>query len=337
MSVLHLVYGLRVASNLPLPCLPVLEEICPAHLQITLKQPTEFAFKFDASGSSFFYSSANSDADGRPLLRVCTVNQGAHFVFLYSDGPRFAVDRAGQAIWADWPDGYSLEDACTYLVGPVIAFALRLRGAVCLHASAIAVGDQAIALVGVPGAGKSTMAAAFAHLGFPVLSDDVAVLTDQGDQFLVQPGYPRINLWPDSVRSLFGTQDALPPITPTWDKRYLALGQNDHRFQAIAMPLGAVYILGERDPAGSTPMLEKLEAREAFMMLVANTYVNYLLDGNMRNREFDVLSRLVANLPVRRANSVVDPNKIFELCETISADARHFAGRNSTTAAAKSS
>ena len=64
------------------------------------------------------------------------------------------MERHGREIWADWPEDYTLEDASTYLIGSVIAFALRLRGIVCLHASAIAVGGQAIALMGAPGAVK---------------------------------------------------------------------------------------------------------------------------------------------------------------------------------------
>ena len=44
-------------------------------------------------------------------------------------------NRQGREIWADWPEGYSLEDACTYLIGQVINFALRLQAFTSLHAS----------------------------------------------------------------------------------------------------------------------------------------------------------------------------------------------------------
>jgi len=55
---------------------------------------------------------------------------------------------------------------------------------------------------------------------------------------------------------------------------------------------------------------------------VANSYANYLLDQEMRRTEFDVLSRIVAEIPVRRVRSQDEPSAIFDLCEAISGDAR---------------
>src|SRR5262249_61728973 len=110
--------------------------------------------------------------------------------------------------------------------GPIFGFLLRLRGVTCLHASAIAVDGRAIALIGPPGAGKSTTAAAFTQQGYPALSEDVVALCDLGDSFLVPPGYPLILFVPGSVQALFGSKDALPPLTPNWDKRYLDLTPN---------------------------------------------------------------------------------------------------------------
>lgn len=310
-----------MASNLPLPGLSVCGEDGPTDLRILLKEPKEFASRFSTSLSQVSYTSPHSDGDGESILQVGTPGDDRYIGFYYSDGARFAIEGQGREIWADWPENYSLEDACTYLVGPVIAFALRLRGFTCLHASSIAISGRAIALLGQPGVGKSTTAAAFARLGYSVLSDDVVFLVDRGSQFLVQPGYPRINLWPDSVRALFGSEGALPRITPTWGKSYLPLDQNGYRFQAAPLPLGAIYMLVAQERGLAAPVLEECAPGEAFMALVANTYVNYLLDANMRSREFDVLGRVVANVPVRRMRRAADPSRIFELCESIVADA----------------
>ena len=320
----HVAYGLGISANLPIPGLPVHSKRVAVDLQISLKEKSVFPSTFPTPPDNFFYTSPISDADSQPNLRVGTFADGKCIGFFYSDGARFAIEQQGREIWADWPDDYALEDACTYLVGPVIAFALRLRGQICLHASALAVGGRAIALLGQPGAGKSTTAAVFARLGYSILSDDIAVLDDRGDHFLVQPGYPRVNLWPESVQALFGSADALPKITPTWGKMYLPLDQNGHRFQATPLPLGGIYMLAEREPGLAAPIIESFTASEALMTLVGNTYVHYALNADMRSREFELLGRVVAGVPVRRVRTAADSSKIFALCKTIATDAEQF-------------
>jgi hypothetical protein len=326
LSVSHVVYGLRIETNIPLPGCHLQSHPDETDLRILLKQEKSACpSPLLVPPSEFSYVSPHQDVQGQEVLRVGLLAGGQYFGFFYSDGARFAVEREGREILAHWPEGYTLEDACTYLVGPVIAFVLRLRGVTCLHASAIAVGDRAIALMGAPGAGKSTTAAAFAHRGFPVLSDDVVALSDRGDHFLVQPGYPRVNLWPDSVRTLCGSEDALPHITPTWGKRYLPLGENGHSFGSKPLRLGAIYILSEREVDPSGQAVEEFSGSEAFVNLVCNTYLNYLLDARMRKMDFEVLGRVAAAVPVRRVRPAKDPARVFDLCERIADDARQLA------------
>ena len=188
---------------------------------------------------------------------LSTLAGGGYYRLLYSDGTEFIVDRTGTRIWATWPDTLTLEDMATYLLGPVLGFVLRLRGITCLHASAVAIGDQAIAFLGTAGAGKSTAAVAFAERGYPALSDDVAALSDQEHTFFVQPGYPLLRLWPSTIATLYGPMDTLPRLTPTWDKRYLDLTQNGYRFQQEPLPLAAIYILDERRPDPTAPFPDK--------------------------------------------------------------------------------
>lgn len=304
-----------------LPGLPLQPDLEVPDVRLQLKDPEAFPASPPVFGEDL-YSSVDSARSGQPNLRVGRFPGREYFGFLYGDGTRFAVERRGHKVSADWPECHTPEDACTYLLGPVLGFVLRLRGVVSLHASAVALGDGAFALVGLPGTGKSTAAAAFALAGFSVLSDDVVALADQGAQFLVQPGYPRVNLWPDSVHSLFGSEDALPRVAPTWEKRYLQLDQNGHHFASRPLPLGAIYILDTRDSCLSAPIIEGIAGKEAFIALVANTYVNYLLDQDMRRREFDVLGRLVSEIPVRRVRPPAESSAIFSLCKAIAADAK---------------
>jgi len=314
----QLVYGLRITSNCAVPGLSADDGSGDGDVELHLNDGFEFPALF---GPEFLYTSEDTDDSGQPLLRVARLRNGAYGLF-YSDGPRFAVDPQGRKIVADWPPGYSLEDVATYLSGPVLAFVLRLRGLVCLHASAVAIEGRAIAFVGPPGAGKSTTSAALAKNGYAVLSDDVVALVERGDCFRVQPGYPRVNLWPDSARALFGSEETLPSVTPTWDKRFLTLDQGRFRFESRALPLGVIYILRARETGRSACRIGPVLSPSAVITLVANTYLNYLLDKDMRSREFGLLGRLVNSIAVRFVEPVDAASQLDELAEAICADAR---------------
>lgn len=320
MPVSHVIYGLRVTANIALPGLSIVEDdVNAGDVQIRLRETPAFP-PAHRLPSEFFYTSPTIGSRAQPMLRVGALNGGEFFGFFYSDGPQFVVGHRGHEVWADWPEYYSLEDACVYLLGPVMGFVLRLRGITCLHASAVAIENYAVALAGLTGAGKSSTAAAFARCGFSVLADDIVALMESEDRFLVQPAYPRVNLWPEAAGALFGYNDVLPRITPTWDKRYVSLGQNGYHFQATPLPLQAIYILSERS-SGAVPVIERLAAGEALMTLVANTYANHLLHGDMRSQEFNALGRVASHIPVRRVLPVNDPAAIPDLCDTIIADA----------------
>jgi len=318
----HVVYGLRLRSNVALPGLSAALPSRTYDVQVHLKDWTSFPTTFPESVEVLYASSEDATCE-ESNLRVAVLPSGNHFGFYYLDGVRFAVDRQGREIWGDWPENYTLEDACTYLIGPVMGFSLRLRGLTSLHASAVAIDNRAIALVGLPSAGKSTTAAAFAQHGFPVIADDVVVLTEEEGKFLVPPGYPRVNLWPDSVQALLGSQEALPQVTPNWEKRYMKLDIGGLSFASKFLPLGAIYLLDTREQKLAAPVFEAVTGGDAVAALVVNSYVNYLLDHNMRSKEFDVLSRVVSRIPIRRVRPKADPAAVFDLCKAIVRDARH--------------
>jgi len=318
--VLYSVYGFRVRSNLPLPGLEVLPYAERTDVSIWLGRGSTLASELVHVEREPFFVSPDLDGRGEPVLAVWKLARGAFFQFLYGDGTEFVVDGQGTRIWASWPEGLTLEDTVTYLLGPILGFVLVLRGITCLHASAVAIGNQAIALVGPQGVGKSTTAAAFARLGYPVLSDDVVPIREQGGDFLVSPGYPRLNLWPESVSALYGSPATLPPITPNWDKCYLALNENGHHFQRVSLPLTAIYFLGDRSDDLRAPFIEAVAIKEGLVALIANTYVNHLLDKEMRAREFQLMGGVVARVPVRQVCPHADPVLLPRLCEVVLED-----------------
>jgi hypothetical protein len=326
MTLCHSIYGLRLAAESPVPSLPFCKNVQKADVQVHLKRRSASQLSIFSLPCAPLYQSSNLNDSGQPIARVGILGS-RYFGFFYSDGARFAVRLDGREIWADGPENYAVEDLATYLVGPVMGFVLRLFGTLPLHGCGVAVEGKAIALVGPQGAGKSTTAAAFAKLGFGILSEDVVALVEDGDCFVVQPGYPRVNLWPESAEKIFGDAHGLPPVTPTWGKHFLALDDAQYRFQDEPLELGAIFVLQDRLPGAHEPRAERISPASAMPILIKNTYVNYLLDSALRQTEFLQLGRLLRQTPVYDVSPCDDPNRVFDLCKSIAVEARRSAAR----------
>lgn len=313
------IYNLGIAANRAIPGVPP-SSIDSIDVRISFGSLPAWAKKLDCGERQLSYTSEHTDNSGEPLLHVFRLLDGRYHYFRYADQTEFLVDNSGREIWGCWPEALTIEDAATYLLGPILGFVLLLRGTVCLHSSAVVVDSQAIALIGPAGSGKSTTSAAFSSRGFRILSEDVVTLDDRSDHFLVRPSYPCIRLWPASVKALYGTESHLPKLTPNWDKRYLDLSSGPGQFERQTRPLSAIYVLGDRRYEAAAPFVEPLDHANALLSLIANTYTNYLMDTRMRARQFDLLTRVLANVPVRKVTPHADADRLQELCDCICAD-----------------
>ena len=212
------------------------------------------------------------------------------------------------------------------LLGQVLGCALRLRGTLCLHGCVMKMGEHAIAIVGESGAGKSTTAAALAKLGHAILSDDIAVLNECEQYWLVQPGYPRLRLWPDSINTLHGSEVGLTRIFSFSEKRFINLNDNNSettawQFHNEPLPLAAIYILGERQPDLAIPNIEAIPSTNAVMTLMAHRAAKHLpLDKEKQAQEFAGLSRVVMSVPVRKVIRSDSLEALPQVCDAILED-----------------
>jgi hypothetical protein len=306
-------FGLVFASDREIPGLAPAPPAAPADIRIHLR-----ALPLWLEGAP--RTTVHRAASEGSALAVWALGGGRGLLLDYADGTRFVVDGAGTEVWADWTGSATLEDTATYLLGPVAALLLRLRGCVPLHASAVRMDGGAVALAGPGGAGKSTLAAAFARLGRQVVADDVLAVDAAAAALVVHPAYPRVRLWPDSVEMLYGHGDALPLLTPNWDKRYLDVGEAADDFPADPLPLRAVYLL-ERRTAEEEHRIRPLPPREGLMKLIATTCATFLPDPALRELEFRVLARLAREVPLRAVTAPEGADALPELCRAILADA----------------
>jgi hypothetical protein len=340
LALFYSLFGLVVRSNVAVPGAPRLvgdPASTPCDVELHLGVEPYGSAARAAQESELVYDSPYRDENGEATLRIWKVPPESFLRLDYSEGIQFWLDGPRRNVWARWPEHLTLEVAWSYLLGPVFGLLLRLRGVTCLHASAVALGDWGIIFVGPEGAGKSTTAAAFAKSGYAVLSDDIvalicrprnssAVNEEDGtgsrgshNEFLIAPAYPHLCLWPDSVRMLYGEGEALPRISPDWDKRRLLLGTAGTRFETRALPVGAIYLFAERGP-DPAPYIQPAFGQTSLISLLANTYANNLLDRRMRAEEFALLDQLVSTVPVRVLTPHEDSARLRELLACIRDD-----------------
>ena len=107
------------------------------------------------------------------------------------------------------------EDQITrfFFLGPVLGLVFHQKNYKIFHASAVALPQGAVAFLGKKGHGKSTLAAAFALQGNPLITDDVLVLKTEGKKVLAYLVSHLLsygpNLWKLSGRIPINTQDLI--------------------------------------------------------------------------------------------------------------------------------
>jgi len=315
--------GLTLAADAPIAGLGMTTAAGPADVTVAFHagKPLPAPEPSDCP----WYVSPDRDDRGTPLLVALTRGGDRGRWLRYSEGAVFRLDEAARRVDVWWQPPLTDVDAATYLLGPVLAFAMRMRGLVPLHASGVAIDGRAVLFAGTPGAGKSTTAAAFASLGVPVLSDDVVPILFGGAEPQAWPGYPRLSLWADAAQAVFGETSPLPAYSATYAKRYLDLEGRQLPFQRTALPIGAVFVLDGHE----TPM-DRLAPRDAVVALLRHTYGTYLIDMELRAREFDLLTRLAAAVPVWRLRWGTDLGDLTRRCLALADHVRHTIYRGAT-------
>lgn len=321
MNYCYRLYGLSLRAEEPLPGLEAESEAyAEADVCLQLRvQPDWVRHALALPAHRVHQLDAEPETDD-PAFLVTSYGDGRFFRLSYTDGTQFVIDCSGQRVWGTWTEPWTKEDFSTYLLGPIMGFVLRRKGVMPLHASAVCVAGRAIVFCGEPQAGKSTTAAALGLRGTPVLCEDIVPLGLTENRYWVEPGYPRVCLWPDSVEKLMGRADALPLLTTNWEKRYLPLNGVLAHFQRERCRVGAVYVLARRSTDECAPRIERMAPKEALLELVQHTYMNWLPDREQRARDFDALTRLVAQVPVSRLVPHSDANRMEGLCSAILED-----------------
>ncbi len=318
----HSVFGLRLRADCPIPGLPVLPEGPAADVSASFGRLPPWSRRLPSDSWQPWYESPVRDGTGATHMRGWELRGGDYWRLDFRNGVEFIGDRGGTEVWCGRPAHLTDEDVAPLLLGIVLSFVLRLRGTLCLHASAVARSGRVIAFLGPEWAGKSTLAAALAGRGHAVVTDDLVALSERDGTFHAQPGAPYLRLRPSAEEGLRDAAGASMRLTPTRDNMYLDLDltRDGPRFQREPLPLAVIYLLAERRDGPAAHSIEPVVGGERLLALLANTWATRMLGPEMRTSEFGQLGRLAAVVPLRRVRPAADPRGLARLCDAILAD-----------------
>ena len=237
-------HGLSIQSDLALP-----------ELRLALSETTEPSLSIRIEPRSGAPSTAGFDVDIAPDAVAFD-----HFEF-----GRVTV-HGGREIVVRPHERADERALALFLAGPALAVALHQRGLLVLHATAIAIGGRALAILGEKGAGKSTLAAALTRRGHRLLSDDVVAIEERDGASFALAGTASLKIQPEAARALGVDPGTLAPLHPDAEKRAWPGGTGEDA--PTATPITTLLVAS----AGTEPSLAPLAAPAAFLEVVRHTY-----------------------------------------------------------------
>jgi hypothetical protein len=220
--------------------------------------------------------------------RVRLYRHSGGFRLEYDDTGVFDVDATGTLI--DWYAGRRTVAEAVQLdvLGRVLPTAMHASGALCLHGSAVELGDGAVAFLAPKRHGKSTLAHALARAGARVVTDDVVAI-DLEPEPRMRPGVPQLRLLRDSAKHLGGSDDALAGA----GGKVVVQPDGSSRTARAELPLAALYLLqpmrvelaaesAERVPLAGVAAAMALLPQARLAPLLGKSEASVLLDRAVR-------------------------------------------------------
>ena len=281
------VYGISLRSQMPL-FLPAPDESSSTEIELRMGSPSQFAKALQG---------VSLEPDPAAWYQHAGLPDGSSYV-RWQGLFEFLVSADDSQVTYGWSDSASKESFQVYALGQALSFALVKRGLEPLHATAVVVNGSAVAFLGSSGYGKSSLAASFLKAGYQLLTDDLLLLRKAGDRFYGHPGPPRIKLFPRVAREFLKGSRGGIPMNDQATKLVIPL--LEHEGCRVATPLQAICVLSSAPKvAGKRPIsLAPLPPKEAFVELLRGTFNRLLTDPDRLQRQFAMVSQLVAAVPV---------------------------------------
>jgi len=282
-------FGIDIESSFRIPCIPEVAPNGSGHTSIELVTPDALERRWRGARPEVVIDRRLSNGsrlmtihhDREAGYRIWASRFGRHLIT--NDGLRVVSALPAVAPWR-WQ---------RLLFAQVLPLSAALRGLDPFHASAVVIGERAVALVAASGSGKTSLAAHLVARGAPFMTDDVLSLELDGEGVLAHPGPAMTSVAPEelAVMSAGGRMALGPSIGREVGKRHLMPPVVDR-----AHPLGAFVVL-VRNADVKRLELQKVQAPDA-RLLLSSSFITYLRSPEHLVTHLDTCARISESVPV---------------------------------------
>lgn len=283
----YYLYGLRVYSEVALPA-PIAQNALPPY-DIEVRWGEGQANSACVQAGQILAKLVMEDGRGYTLT-----DTGIGYVLSFHQTCEFWIGYDLRTVRVHLFVDVHPDMAALFVVGNVIACILTLSGGCVLHASAVEIGNSAIAFAGGSGMGKSTLAALLCANGARFITDDLLRLQADGKGFRCFLGAGQIRLRKGAAALADTFSATLHETTP--DGR-IAVKMDGNRSMAT---LGAI-VIPHLSRRGKELKLQRLPCSLSLLYLMAFPRIQGLQQGKHLQQRLDSFGRIAASIPILKA------------------------------------
>jgi hypothetical protein len=294
-SYFYRAFGLNIRSSIEIPELIAAAGVPDVSIRYgsvpdQLEEPKKISVRFQAKQDLF-------------LLKVDNVAK-----YLVYKGNEITVQK--------YP-GATEEEIHLFLLGSAIGALIHQRGMFPVHASSVKVDGGCVMFCGASGDGKSTTAKAFLERGYPLHTDDICVISINGEGIpMVSPESPHLKLWEDSLLEIGKNPEAYSRVRHVINKFTVLV---EDSFDLTALPVKKIYILS---PGNSSDIkITGIKGVEKFKSLKTHVYRRKFVEGlGTEVNSFKTAAFVGSHVPVSRVHRPLKPFLLKELVELLEKD-----------------
>jgi hypothetical protein len=300
----YFVFGRSLYSELHFPELENLDDSV-AGWRLTVGAPAEPPVDADVLGED----------EVQTGVRVQLSASSDAYWLRYDDTGCFRVSRDGRSIVWCTSDRTREREAREDILGRVLAVALHAEGKLCLHGSAVQLGETAVGFLAPKFHGKSTTAMALVASGGRLLTDDTLVVDPLATPVVAHPGVHAVRLWADSAAQLTDRDER-----ETRRKHCVTDLPADRRANA-PVPLSALYLLAPRPTSGESDAVKRIpiDPMQATLALVGHGKLATLIRGQHAAECIRRAAEVARGVPVYRLEVTRDFSRLPEVVEQLRA------------------